>query len=40
MDVDDHRKIWNLINAYNKDPEKVISKVRKELQEGGVLIGN
>ncbi len=36
-DLNDHRKIWDLINNYLKDPEKVIKRVRKELQEGGII---
>jgi flagellar protein FlaI len=33
----DHRRIWELINQYYKDPDKTIKRVRRELQEGGVL---
>jgi len=29
----DHRRIWELINQYYKDPEKTIKRVRRELQE-------
>ncbi|MBI0584597.1 MAG: type II/IV secretion system ATPase subunit [Methanomassiliicoccus sp.] len=32
----DHRRIWELINQYYKDPDKTIKRVRKELQDGGV----
>ncbi len=31
----DHRRIWELINQYYKDPDKTIKRVRRELQEGG-----
>ncbi|MEM3058697.1 MAG: type II/IV secretion system ATPase subunit [Methanomassiliicoccales archaeon] len=38
-DMTDHRKIWSLINAYYKDPEATIKKVRRELAEGGASSG-
>ncbi len=37
-DITDHRKIWSLINAYYKEPDKTITRVRKELQEGGLEV--
>ena len=37
-DTTDHRKIWSLINAYYKDSDKTIARVRKELQEGGLEV--
>jgi flagellar protein FlaI len=36
-DITDHVKIWELINRFYKDPEKVIKQVRAELQAGGVI---
>ncbi|MDH7508967.1 MAG: type II/IV secretion system ATPase subunit [Methanomassiliicoccales archaeon] len=38
-DITDHRKIWSLINAYYKDPEATIKRVRRELVEGGADAG-
>jgi flagellar protein FlaI len=38
-DMTNHHKIWALINAYYKDPEKTVSRVRKELEEGGMEVG-
>jgi len=38
-DITDHRRIWELINNYLKDPEKVIARVRKELKDGGIAVG-
>ncbi len=35
----DHRKIWSLINAYYKESEKTITRVRKEMEEGGLEVG-
>ncbi|MGD1059913.1 MAG: type II/IV secretion system ATPase subunit [Methanomassiliicoccales archaeon] len=37
-DVTDHKKIWSLINAYYKESDKTIARVRKELQEGGLEV--
>ena len=37
-DMTDHRKIWALINSYYKDPEKTITRVRKETEEGGLEV--
>lgn len=37
-DITDHRKIWELINHYYKDPEKLMKRVRRELQEGGIAV--
>jgi flagellar protein FlaI len=37
-DITDHKKIWELINHYYKDQEKTITRVRKELQEGGAKV--
>ncbi|MDD1770339.1 MAG: type II/IV secretion system ATPase subunit [Methanomassiliicoccales archaeon] len=37
-DITDHRKIWSLINAYYKESDKTIARVRKELQEGGLEV--
>jgi flagellar protein FlaI len=34
-DITDHNKIWELINHYYKDQERTITRVRRELQEGG-----
>jgi len=34
-DLNDHRKLWSLINAYYKSPEKTIADIRKEMREGG-----
>jgi len=34
-DLNDHRKLWSLINTYYKSPEKTVEKIRKELEEGG-----
>jgi flagellar protein FlaI len=31
----DHRRIWELINQYYKDPDKTVKRVRRELQDGG-----
>ncbi|HEY3420552.1 MAG TPA: type II/IV secretion system ATPase subunit [Methanomassiliicoccales archaeon] len=33
-DMTDYRKIWSITNAYYKDPEKTLTKVRKETEEG------
>ncbi|MCQ5375843.1 MAG: type II/IV secretion system ATPase subunit [Methanomassiliicoccales archaeon] len=38
-DITDHRKIWSLINAYYKDPQTTIKRVRRELAEGGAVTG-
>jgi flagellar protein FlaI len=38
-DLNDHRKIWDLINQYYKSPEKVVKQVRAELQAGGIATG-
>jgi flagellar protein FlaI len=38
-DMTDHRKIWSLINAYYKESEKTIARVRKEMEEGGLEVG-
>ncbi|OPY31189.1 MAG: hypothetical protein A4E31_00169 [Methanomassiliicoccales archaeon PtaU1.Bin030] len=38
-DITDHRKIWELINQYLKDQERTITRVRRELQEGGIAVG-
>jgi flagellar protein FlaI len=38
-DLTDHRKIWALINSYYKEPEKTITRVRKEMEEGGLEVG-
>lgn len=38
-DITDHHKIWELINQYLKDPDKTVTKVRRELQEGGIAVG-
>lgn len=38
-DIVDHHRIWELINHYCKNPERTITKVRKELQEGGIETG-
>jgi flagellar protein FlaI len=37
-DINDHRKIWDLINQYYKSPDKVIKQIRAELQAGGVSL--
>jgi flagellar protein FlaI len=37
-DMTDHKKIWVLINSYYKDPDKTITRVRRELQEGGLEV--
>lgn len=36
-DFSDHHRIWELINQYYKDSEKTIKRVRRELQDGGVI---
>jgi flagellar protein FlaI len=33
-DMTDYRKIWAITNAYYKDPEKTLARVRKETEEG------
>jgi flagellar protein FlaI len=38
-DITDHRKLWALINAYYKEQDKTIKRVRRELQEGGLEVG-
>lgn len=38
-DITDHVAIWELINRFYKDPEKVIKAVRAELQAGGITVG-
>jgi flagellar protein FlaI len=38
-DITDHHKIWEVINQYLKDQEKTITRVRRELQEGGIAVG-
>lgn len=38
-DITDHHKIWELINQYLKDQERTITRVRRELQEGGITVG-
>jgi len=37
-DINDHRKLWSLINSYYKDSEKTVAQIRKELEEGGLGI--
>jgi flagellar protein FlaI len=37
-DITDHQKIWELINQYYKDQEKTITRVRRELKEGGIAV--
>jgi len=38
-DITDHHKIWEVINQYLKDQERTITRVRRELQEGGIAVG-
>jgi len=36
-DLTDHRKLWSLIYAYYKDPERTLGRVREEMGEGGAV---
>jgi flagellar protein FlaI len=38
-DVIDHNKIWALINAYYKEPDKTVEQARKVMKEGGLEVG-
>ena len=38
-DITDHRRIWEIVNKYAKEPEKVVERMRRELREGGVEVG-
>lgn len=37
-DINDHRKLWSIINAYYKNPEKTVNKIREELKEEGLEV--
>ena len=34
-DMTDYRKIWAITNAYYKDPEKTLARIRKDTEEAG-----
>ncbi|NLI74593.1 MAG: type II/IV secretion system ATPase subunit [Euryarchaeota archaeon] len=38
QDITDHRRIWEIINQYDREPEEIINHVRRGLQEGGLHI--
>jgi flagellar protein FlaI len=37
-EINDHRKLWSIINAYYKDPEKTVNRIRDELKEEGLEV--